>query len=154
MKYIFVGIICFLFGAILVAYILIKIIDQINQDRKKRNAYYSLFNQWLFNLRRGQKIGEYFQKNGYKRIAIYGMRELGTQMLEELSDSDVQVDYVIDRDLSTIPAGIIGYCPNDELPKVDVIVVTASFYFSEIKELLKDGDWDIVSIDDVICYKY
>ncbi len=154
MKFILIGIIFFIFGVFVSSFLFIKIINQINKNKKKIDTYYHLFDQWLSKYERGQGVDAYFRNNGYENIAIYGMKELGEHLLNELLDSEINVSYVIDRNLSIIPPNIMGYHPNDELPKVDVIVVTASYYFFEIKEQLKCNNCDIVSIDDVICFRY
>lgn len=154
MIYLLLGMICFFIGVILSSVIYIKIICRINGVKLKLVKYYQLFDQWLLNYERGIKVEDYFLTNGYKCIAIYGMKEFGLHLLNELKDSKVTVEYAIDKNLSIIPAGVVGYGPGDELPKVDAIVVTASYYFSEIKEQLKNNDCDIVSIDDVVCCIY
>jgi len=50
-----------------------------------------------------------------------------------------------------MPALIKGYLPTDELPDVDVIVVTADYYFEEIKDKLsKKVDCPIISIGEIL----
>lgn len=68
----------------------------------------------------------------YKSIAIYGMRELGTILYKELEDSDTTVNYFIDRQYSVCEMGVPVYNPCDELPDVDVVVITAIHYFDDI----------------------
>ena len=92
-------------------------------------------------------------KNSYKSVAIYGMKEFGVHLYEMLKDSDIKVEYVIDKNPGIVSEDIKCYKPSDELPKVDVIVVTASYYFNEIRKQLQHTGYRIVSIEDVIYYK-
>lgn len=154
MFYVLVGLVFLLIGLGMATLFWTKIINQINDGRKKISNYYHLFDQWMSNLENNQKTEMFFEKNGYKDIAIYGMKELGKHLLNNLEGTEVCVKYVVDRDLSTIPSGIKGYLPDDKLPQVDVIVITASHYYAEIRGKLNHWGYDIVSIDDVVCGKY
>lgn len=130
-----------------------NIIEKLNSNYRKISGYYHIFSEWLGNEFHGQKTELFFEKNGYKSVAIYGMKEFGVHLYEMLKDSDVKVEYVIDRNPSVVLEDIKCYKPSDELPKVDVIVVTASYYFNEISKQLQHIGCRIVSIEDVIYYK-
>lgn len=131
-----------------------QIVKYANCERKKMDNYYHLFDQWMSNYENNQTSELFFKENGYKNIAIYGMKELGRHLLKELEQTDICVKYIIDRNLSMIPPEFTGYLPDDKLPEVDVIVITASYYYSEIREKLNHWGYDIVSIDDVVGGKY
>ncbi len=126
-----------------------------NQKFKKIVDYYMILNCWLKNKQKERNICEFFEKNNYKEIAIYGMKELGERLIDELKGQNINIKYIIDKNKNIIVNDIPVYHPNNVLPEVDAIVVTASFYFTEIKEMLESKlDCEVVSIDDVIFSQY
>ena len=63
----------------------------------------------------------------------------------------MKIKYVIDKYAGSIDSDLKVLKPEDDLPKVDVIVVTATFAFGEIKEMLrKKVDYSIVSLELVV----
>ena len=67
--------------------------------RRKPNRYfhwYKTLYQWLLVRQDKVEIADYFKENGYQRVAIYGMGELGRLLLKELRDTGIEIPYVID----------------------------------------------------------
>ena len=87
----------------------------------KLMMYYQIMNMWLYLKMHNQSIIPYMKENGYIHIAIYGMKELGERLFDELDGTGIEVDYVIDKD--TISGNYKLYSPEDDLPEVDCIVV-------------------------------
>lgn len=117
----------------------------------KVHQLYMAFDQWLRIRQEGKTLVEYFEKNGYKTVAIYGMKELGERLYDELEGSDIKVKYVIDKNADQIYADVDVVTPDDELESVDVIVVTALYYFDEIAEVLGEKvDYPVVSLEDIL----
>lgn len=117
----------------------------------KFKTYYNVLNNWLRAKQEGKNVSNFFLDNSYKTIAIYGMGEIGNRLFEELKNSDVQVKYVIDQNAGSVYSDIDVLDVNDELSKVDVIVVTAVFAYDEISEKLQTKtDITVISIEDVI----
>lgn len=124
---------------------------QSDEWGKKMLEFYNVLNEWLMLKQEGKSLVEYFERNQYKTIAIYGMKELGERLFDELKKSDVKVVYAIDKNADAIYADIDIVTPDNDLPKVDVIVVTAIHYFNEIEELLAEKvDYPIISLEDLI----
>ena len=79
------------------------------------------------------------------------MKELGERLYDELKDSDIKVLYAIDKNADAIYAEVDVLTPDDDLPEVDLIVVTPVHYFDEIEEMLADKvDCPVISIEDVV----
>lgn len=114
--------------------------------------YFQLLNHWLEVKNEGKSVAVYFEEMGYKHIAIYGMAELGNRLCEDLANSSICIDYGIDKDVCCCIARIGEvYSPEDELPEVDVIVVTPYSVFEEIKDSLKEKvKCPIISLEDII----
>lgn len=127
----------------------IKAMETIHQ---KVHELYMAFDQWLQIRQEGKTLVEYFLKNGYKTVAVYGMKELGERLCDELKDSGVTVSYAIDKNADVdVDVDVDVVTPDDELAPVDVIVVTAITYFDEIEDMLSEKmDSPIISLEDIL----
>ena len=128
-----------------------KKIRGMHESGEKVHELYMAFDQWLQIRQQGKTLAEYFTKKGYKTVAVYGMKELGERLCDELRGSDVAVKYAIDKNADFIYADVDVVMPDEELAPVDVIVVTAITYFDEIEEMLCEKvDCPIVSLEDIL----
>lgn len=117
---------------------------------EKFKTYFDVTNEWIRLKNAGRSLAEYFESNGWNRIAIYGVGELGTRLLEELRGSRIEVVYAIDQKNNKY-SEIDVFEISDELPEVDVVVVTPIFAYEEVEEkLMEVTDCPLVSIEDVV----
>ena len=122
-----------------------------DEGSKKLHELYMAFNRWIQLKQDGISLAEYFHDQHYKTVAIYGMKELGERLYDELTNSNISVAYVIDKNADSIYADVNVVTPDSELDTVDVIVVTAIYYFDEIEEMLsKKVSCPIVSLKDIL----
>lgn len=121
-------------------------------DLSRRNYFIMyLLNQWLLLAQQGKSLVDYFQKNNYNKIAVYGMGMLGRRLIDEFKDSHIQVLYGIDKRAAYYTGKFPVYVSPISTEEVDVIVVTACTYFNEIKNDLKTKvKCDIVSLEDIL----
>lgn len=128
-----------------------KSIEEKQETLKKVHVLYCAFDRWLQIRQEGRTLAEYFKKNNYKTIAVYGMKELGDRLVDELKDSEIKVCYAIDKNADQIYSDIDIVTPDDDLEPVDVIVVTAIYYYDEIVDVLnKKANCPIVSLEDIL----
>jgi hypothetical protein len=128
-----------------------KKIKELLEGHKKVHELYMAFDQWLRIRQEGKTLVEYFEKNNYKTVAIYGMKELGERLYDELANTGIEVRYIIDKNADAIYADVDVVTPDDDLEPVDVIVVTAIYYFDEIEENLSEKvDYPIASLEDIL----
>ena len=138
-------------GAAAVNQVRKKELQENDELLKKNIQFYSILVQWLTLKQRNIRLDQYFKKNHYKTIAIYGMKELGERLYYELKDSDIDVLYAIDKNPDGLCEEIKVVPPGEGLEKVDVIVVTATYYFYDIQEELETyTDCPIISLEDVV----
>lgn len=138
-------------SALTTGIILNKKIVERNEGAKKVHELYMAFDRWLQIRQTGKSLVEYFQRYNYKGVAIYGMKELGERLYDELKGSEIEVSYIIDKNADIIYADVDVITPDKELPPVDIIVVTAIYYFDEIEEMLREKvDCPVVSLDDIL----
>ena len=125
--------------------------DKFKMYADKHLAILQLFNQWLITKQEGKSIATYLQKQGIHKIAIYGMGYVEERLYDELKDSDVKVEYAIDKNADGVCADIDIFTPEEELPKVDLIIVTAVYFYNEIERTLKElTDYRISSLEDIL----
>ncbi|WP_054739595.1 hypothetical protein [Cellulosilyticum ruminicola] len=96
-------------------------------------------------------MAQYLEGKGYKKVAIYGYADFGKLAYNELKDSNIEVSYVIDRNVKNIQAPIEIVEPKDINKQVDAIIVTAFRDFENIACIIKAQiETDVLALDDVI----
>lgn len=134
-----------------VGYLKEKKVSQKQAKVDKFKGYYNMLNEWLALKQAGKSLDEYFKQNNYKTVAIYGMGEMGNRLYDELKTTDIEVKYAIDKNVETVYAELEVKEIDDELPDVDVVVVTATFAFDDVVECIQDKFiCPIVSLEDVV----
>lgn len=155
MKRLFEGIIA-LFAGIMIGVkfaekVLSKALRKTHDEASKFQLLLQMMGAWVELKQKGIDVAQYFKGHGYKRIAIYGMSLAGQTLYNELNGKDVQVLYAIDKNKNGVSSEIEVYSPEELLPKVDVIVVSAIAYYEEISDMLQERvDCAIVSLEDII----
>ena len=104
----------------------------------KIGIYYHILNKWLEMKQKGESLDTFFEKRKIKRIAIYGMKELGKRLWDEVKGIGIEVVCVIDKNPDGIVGDFVVISPEGKIPDVDAIIVTAEYYFSEILNQLKE----------------
>lgn len=137
-------------GAITVANVLSNIMEEYRDVGDRSARLFQLVSHWLRLWQEGKNIINYFEKNNYRNIAIYGKGNIGEAVAKELLDSDIIVKYFIDRKAGKDMDGSV-VSPDSELDEVDVIVVTPILSYGEIKQqLVKKVNCPVISIEDVL----
>lgn len=129
-------------------------IDKFVEWRMLSYKYQGMFmmtTNWLELRERGINISSYLLRKKWRRIAIYGMGNLGKCLLKELEGTGIDVVYCIDKKPQRDFAGKRIISISDNMEMVDAVVVTAVFSFLQIRdELKKKGNWSIISLEDII----
>lgn len=119
----------------------------------KFQKYFDVTNEWVRLKNQGKNLEEFFLKNGWNHIAIYGMGELGHRLMEELAESKIAIEYAIDEHTDKVFSEIEVKEPDSELPPVDVIVVTPFFEYPVVEEkLMKLVDYPIISLEEAVFF--
>lgn len=126
-------------------------LDGIQKMSNKHLALFLMMNRWVKVKQEGKNLVSYFEKNGYKSIAVYGMSYAGVTLIDELKGTGVSVAYGIDKKANSIYADVNVLSMDDYLEPVDAVVVTAITFFNEIEEKLSEKmDCPIISLEDIL----
>lgn len=123
-----------------------------NQEMSDKHlALFLMMNQWVKVKQEGKNLALYFEKLGYREIAIYGMSYVGETLVDELKGSGITIKYGIDQRAENIYEEFDMVSPEDRLEEVDAIVVTSIKFFDEIEERLREKvDCPIISLEDIL----
>lgn len=128
-----------------------KMILEKEKKVLKFKDYYKMTSKWLEIKNQDKNLSDYFKDNEWKNIAIYGMGELGKRLCEELAESSININYVIDKEAYSKYSDIKTVSMEEELELVDVIVVTPIFDYESIRVSLEEKtNSKIISLEDVI----
>jgi len=124
---------------------------EVIKKYKKYKKYYEILDGWMLLKENGISVYSYFQSRGYNKIAIYGFMSLGSHLLRELQNTNIEVMVVIDKRSELKNPNINIISPNEQIPKLDAIIITPVYDFNSIKDKLKNKtEAKIVSIEEVI----
>lgn len=130
-----------------------KKIDWRDKRIDKFKSYFDIMNKWMMWKHEGRNLCEYFESEGYKKIAVYGMGELGNRLYEELKDTNIKIVFAIDRKSNNVTSEVTVVEPdelNDEFT-ADVIDVTPIFDYDNIESMLIEKvDIPIISLEEVV----
>lgn len=121
------------------------------RNGNKFEIYLNFLDRWMLIREKNIRIDEIFFKRNLKTILIYGYGIIGKHLLSELVDSSVCVVGVIDQKNILLPE-LETYTPDKLLPKADAIVVTAFYFFEEIRNLLTENGviMPILSFEEIM----
>jgi len=128
-----------------------KSIKKKSDMSDKHLSLFLMMNEWVKVKQAGKGLAGYFERNGYKKIAVYGMSYAGETLLDELDGSGIEVAYAIDKNAGSIYSDIDVVTMEADLQEVDAVVVTAITFYDEIEEKLRGKlKCPIVSLEDVL----
>ena len=126
-------------------------IKKMRNSVEKNNGLFMLMDQWVNIKQDGREIKEYFVRNNFKRIAIYGMGYVGQRLLKELKDSEIEIVYGIDKKAKNMYSEIKLVTVEEPLLNVDAIVVTTMYDVNDIYNTLASKvDCAVIAIEDII----
>ena len=138
-------------GAVGTGQIVGKKVNDWQKMSDKHLALFLMMNQWVKVKQEGKNLSDYFKKNNYKTIAVYGMSYAGETLLDELKNTDICVKYGIDKNADRIYADVDIVSMEEKMEEVDAVVVTAITFFEEIEAQLSEKlDCPIISLEDIL----
>ncbi|MCI8512132.1 MAG: hypothetical protein HFE83_09075 [Lachnospiraceae bacterium] len=127
-----------------------KLLKQ-DETLEKVHELYILFDRWLGLRQENRSLAAYLKQRQYHSVAIYGAKEPGQRLYDELEASGITVRYMIDRNANNLNAKVEIVTPDAELLPVDAVVVTAVSCLDEIEKTLKQKlDCPVVSLEELV----
>lgn len=124
-----------------------KLNQRLLETEKQKDKFWDMFLllEKITLMKNNGSLVDYFIKNEYRKIAIYGFGRLGKVLFELLRDTEVEVLYIIDKNCLN---GVLGY--NDNWKTVDVIVLTQVDELNEIKEEIREKvDYKVITLFEI-----
>lgn len=110
-----------------------------------------LYDEWMSLNNRGVRLTASIKDRGYHTCAIYGIGAVGKQIYEALEGTDIAVCYFIDRSQPYLGEAVPVYRPEEELPEVDVIILSLVEQEEPVRKLLSEKmNADIWTITELI----
>lgn len=130
----------------------------LEEKLQKQILFYWVLTKWMDCKLKGGSIAEALKKRGFSRIVIYGYAELGQLLCKEMLQEGISVVCILDKAAKTTEAGTIPVCKpeavkasDQERLQIDAVVVTAVYYFEEIrKELTEAGYQNVISMGTLL----
>lgn len=129
-----------------------KSFEQERDQKIKMTEFYDVLIRWVALYQEEERISKWIVGKGYRRIGVYGMREIGILVYDELVGEGFENCVAIDSNAKNLNLNLNRkVLKPTELPDLDLIIVAAPHYFEEIQESLGNvTKADIVSIEDII----
>lgn len=122
------------------------------KERDKFLDMYILLDKWMTLWEKGRNISEYFQRKGYKHMAIYGRGRIGIRAAKELMENGINICYFIDRNKQESPGSIKTVTPGELFEiKEPVLITLVKEEAAEVRKVLKQkGTTPVYFIEEVI----
>ncbi len=123
----------------------------VEEDLERDRHYLHLLDEWMTLRQNGFWISDWLEQKGYKRIAVYGYGICGKHLCRELSDNGIQIAYIVDRNAAGLNTACRTYLPSDQLPEVDLMIVSATYEYGNIyKNMVNKGMGKVISLQSIL----
>lgn len=127
---------------------------RIDAEVFKAQKFFSMFqvtDRWLEAKLEGRSMEKCLLDSGYSTVAIYGLHYIGECLVKELKDTQIKILYGVDQNIGYEKFNLKMYKPDDDLPAVDLIIVTPTIYFYEIKKkMMQKVNCPVISISEIV----
>ena len=108
-----------------------------------------LLDRFLEKVQNGISLEKQLKNRGFHTVAIYGMGRLGKILYRELKNI---VSYEIDKNRNTVYGeNVVLMTPEEELPKVDLVIITTVYGKEEIRRhLARKMGCEIMTLGEVL----
>ncbi|MGE7090252.1 LicD family protein [Lysinibacillus sp. NPDC048646] len=134
-------------------------VDAHAEGEDRRVEIYSsnngILNKWLSVTFEGKNIGAYLNEYKYRKVAIYGIGELGKRLIESLRHSKIVVELIIDKNNKLETYEDIQVTDSIQTilrSNIDCVIVTPVFDFDIIydKIVILNGDIKVLSLEQIL----
>lgn len=131
------------------------VMNRFEVEIQKQRMFYRVLTKWIEALHNGWNLGKELKARGYMCVGVYGDAELGRLAAREIDYEDgIELKCIFDKKTSSNNKNVSECCllyPNRYYSKIDCIVVTAIYYYEEIKnELMNLGYETVLSLKEIV----
>ncbi|MDD6627669.1 MAG: glycosyltransferase family A protein [Lachnospiraceae bacterium] len=105
-------------------------------DKYRKMSF--LYNQWLMLWENEQTVADYLKQFSFFKVSIYGITPMAMRLYRELSSNAIEVDYFIDRNAAYLENERPIYTLDDELPEVDLVIISLVERENEIRKNIQE----------------
>lgn len=119
-------------------------------EKKAIEMFYILYS-WRKLSNQGKSINSYLCNCGYERIAIYGLGYIGECLCEEIENNNNIIFFGIDKNANDFEQKIKIYRIEEELPDVDLVIITIACEKESIKRnICKKVNCDVCTMNELL----
>lgn len=120
----------------------------IQYDKVMRN--FLMLYDWMERKQKDSEIiVSFLQEKGYEEILVYGWGYLGRLLCKELEHTQIKMKGILDRRHLNDTYDIPSYRLQDDLPKVDAVVLTVLYDGERIRDdISKIMDCPVISLEE------
>lgn len=134
----------------------------VAKAKSRFSQYFQVTRRLLYCKNRGLSFADYLYKKNIRSIAVYGYKNLGQVLLDELKETKIEIIYFIDSKISAIEENIpvvkdVDQC---DCSKVDGVIVAELFdFYSLYRQWIDIKKYPIYSLEVLVhdmyinCYK-
>ena len=126
-----------------------KTASLLQQRCDKYESYLFALDRWMELREEGINLEQMLIKRGCKHVALYGYGILGRHFVQEVKNSEIELDYIIDQNKEKIELDIPSYTPYETLPECDAVVVSSFYFMDEVRAVLPKH-FKLISIETLI----
>lgn len=90
----------------------------------KFQKMFYIYNEWMKLQEQDIYISSYLKQLGYKDVAIYGDSYIGKRLYHDLKKGGMNIPFFIDMNAKYLSEDIPIYMPDEDIPKVDIIIIS------------------------------
>ena len=109
--------------------------DSIDIRERKERYVLDAMDLWFGKYEEGYRIDNWLAKRGISSVAIYGMALLGKHLYNQLINTDIRIESIMDNRVESYK-GISCCKMGDDIADTDMIIVTVSIDSAEIMDEL------------------
>lgn len=127
-----------------------KELQNYKRELARFESYWRIMDKWLILKEEKKSIARILEEKNIHSVIIYGVGMLGRHLIRDLSGSSIKILCAIDRqDLKDNYEFPVIHL-EDPIPKAEVIIVTPSYDFINIKKQLKKrGQSNIIAMESL-----
>lgn len=124
-----------------------------NRNAVRKGNFYNFLSNWMEISLRGDSIADPLLEQNVKDVALYGFGKHGKFAYADLKKRAINVCYVIDQEVDNVvrQIDIPVYGIDEDIPKVDAIIVSPYLEYESIKSMLESKvSAKIIALDKLV----